>query len=87
MVPKVEFPFVTPFTVQVTAVLPEPVTEAVSAKVLFIGMVYVEPLGLIIATTTPLTMVTLTEADLVLSAALVAVTLKVACDGMADGAS
>jgi hypothetical protein len=85
MVPKVELPLVTPLTVQVTAVLEVFVTEAVMPKVAFTSTVWGE-VGLVIETATAAVMVTLTEADLVESAALVAVMLKVAGDGTDDGA-
>ena len=75
-----------PFTVQVTPVLEVPVTDAVKPKVELTGT-FCGPVGVVMETTTPAEMVTLTEADLVLSATLVAVTLNVAGDGTAAGAS
>jgi hypothetical protein len=90
-VPVVELPLVTvpafaPVTVQVTAVFAVPVTEAVMGKVpptfILAGLE-----GLVMETPTAATViVTLTEADLLPSWALVAVTLKVAGDGTAAGA-
>lgn len=87
MVPNVELPLVMLFTVQVTAVFVVPVTEALMAKVLSTATLAVGLAGVVMETaTTGAEIVTLTEADLVLSAALVAVMLNVAGDGTAAGA-
>jgi hypothetical protein len=86
MVPYVALPLVMPFTVQVTAVLDVLATAAVIAKVPFTAMFCVKLVGVTMETATGGKMVTLTEADLVVSATLVAVTLNVAGDGMAAGA-
>jgi hypothetical protein len=85
MVPYVALPLVTPFTVQVTPVLAVPVTDAVMPKVALTAKLCA-PVGVVMETTTPGKIVTLTEADLVLSATLVAETLNVAGDGTAAGA-
>jgi hypothetical protein len=89
MVPYVELPLVMPFTVQVTAVLDVLATAAVIAKVPFTTTLCVKLVGLVMETATAAAavIVTLTEADLVVSATLVAVTLNVAGDGTAAGAS
>jgi hypothetical protein len=85
MVPYVELPLVIPFTVQVTPVLEVPVTDAVKPKVeltdKLCGLV-----GAVIVTLTPPETVTLTEADFVPSATLVAVMLNVAGLGTDVGA-
>ena len=75
-----------PFTVQVTAVLDVLATAAVIAKVPFTITLCVKLVGLVMETATAGKMVTLTEADLVVSTTLVAVTLNVAGDGTAAGA-
>src|SRR5208282_4042250 len=75
-----------PFTVQVTPVLEVPVTDAVMPKVALTAKLCA-PIGVVMETPTKGKMVTLTEADLVVSATLVAVTLNVAGDGTAAGAS
>ena len=85
MVPKVELPLVTPFTVHVTPVLLVPVTAAVKPKVeltdRLCGLA-----GVVIDTATPGEIVTLSDADWLVSAALVALMLNVAGDGTAAGA-
>ena len=89
MVPKVEFPLETPFTVQVTPQLfPQPpVTEAVMGKVPLTDKVWVRLAGVVMATATGgAVMVTATEAETAELATLVAVILKVAGDGTATGA-
>jgi hypothetical protein len=85
MVPNVELPLVTPLTVQVTAVLEVPATDAVKPvfelTIRLCGLV-----GVVIETTTPPEIVTLTDADLDTSALLVAVMLNVAGLGTVVGA-
>jgi hypothetical protein len=78
---------VTPFTAQVTAGFKVPVTETVIGKVPFTTTVC-EVVGLVMEseTTAAAVMVTLSEADLVLSATLVAVMLNVAGLGTEAGA-
>jgi hypothetical protein len=72
-------------TVQVTAVLELPVTDAVNPRVPLTAKVCgLEGVVIVIPTTG--VMVTETEADLVVSAALVAVMLNVAGAGMEEGA-
>jgi hypothetical protein len=77
-----------PFTVQVTAVLDVLATAAVIAKVPFTTTLCVKLVGLVMETATAgaAVIVTLTEADLVVSTTLVAVTLNVAGDDTAAGA-
>ena len=86
MVPKVELPSVTVFTVHVTAVFAVPVTAATSDKVLPRATLAVPVDGMVMATATALEIVTLTDADLDVSAWLVAVILKVDGDGTVAGA-
>jgi len=86
IVPKVELPLGMPFTVQVTAELVVPVTAAVRARLPCAGTLAVGVEGVVMVMPTPGVIVTLTDADLVLSAVLVAVTLNVAGVGTAGGA-
>jgi hypothetical protein len=85
MVPYVELPLATPFTVQVTPVLELPVTDTVKPKVVLTAR-FCGPVGAVMDTATPAEMVTLVEAALVVSAWLVAVMLNVAFAGTAAGA-
>ena len=85
MVPYVALPLVMPFTVQVTPVFEVPVTDAAKPKV-ELTTKFCGPVGVVMETTTPAEMVTLTEADLVASAWLVAVMLNVAVPGTVGGA-
>jgi len=85
MVPKVEFPLVTPLTVHVTAVLLVFDTEAVIGNVP-ITVKDCGEAGVVMETATGAKTDTPTEADLVVSAALVTVMLNVAGDGTAAGA-
>jgi hypothetical protein len=86
IVPNVALPLVTPFTVQVTAVLLVPITVAVSPRLACAATLAVGLEGMVMETSTPATIVKLTEADLLGSAMLVAVTLNVAGEGTAAGA-
>jgi hypothetical protein len=86
MVPNVELPSVTVFTVHVTAVFVVPVTAATRDKVLPTVTLAVLVEGVVMATATGLKIVTLTEADLDVSAWLVAVMLNVAGEGTVAGA-
>jgi hypothetical protein len=76
---------VTPLTVHVTVVLLVFDTAAVTGNVAFTFNVC-EDVGVVMETATGAMTDTLTEADLVLSATLVAVMLNVAGDGTAAGA-
>jgi len=86
MVPKVELPLVTVFTVQVTVVFVVPVTTATMGKLLPTVRLVVLVEGVVMEIATPLAIVTLTEADLEASAWLVALISNVAGDGTAPGA-
>jgi hypothetical protein len=88
MVPSVEFPLVTAFTDQVMAVFGLPVTEAWNESVLPTVTLAVLVAGVVMEMETDagFVIVTVTDADLVVSAWLVAVMLNFAGDGTADGA-
>jgi hypothetical protein len=83
MVPTVEFPPVTPLTLQVTVVFDDPVTVEPNCWVVAIASVAVAGETM---TETPLTTVTMAWADVVVSATLVATTVTFAGEGMAAGA-
>jgi len=77
---------VTVFTVHFTAVFVVPVTAATRDRVLPAVTLVVLVDGLVIDTATALAIVTVTEADLDVSAWLVAVILKVDGEGTVAGA-
>jgi hypothetical protein len=85
MVPYVALPLATPLTVQVTAVLELPVTDAVNPRVPLTDRLWgLEGVVMVIPTTG--VMVTDAEADLVVSAALVAVMVTLCGVGTVAGA-
>ena len=85
IVPKVELPLVTPLTVHVRPVFVVPVTSTVKFRVeltdRLCGLV-----GVVMETTTPAEIVTVSDADWVVSATLVTAMLNVAVVGTAAGA-